>query len=291
MKIRLIFSLTVISFIMLSSAGLCNSPGHLVETTPSGSINWTLYRVQATGTGAPDKKCGNDPQIRKETMEKARSSGISKLLETIKYIRRQTDQSIGDHGRSKTEFMEKIAEMVKKASVAKQEFLSDGSINIVVSMNLNGGFAQYVLPEEIRQVESVKTIAGNPETMKSKKDERSGLADKLKYTGLIVDADQIAVKPVMMPVILDENKRQVYGPEFASREYAVQYGMTGYATTVDAALSDKRAGNNPLVVKGLKAEGPGNANVVISNADASRLKGASANLSFLKQCRVVIVIH
>jgi hypothetical protein len=82
----------------------------------------------------------------------------------------------------------------------------------------------------------------------------------------------------------------VYGSMFVDREYAVQQGMTGYARDLTAAQSNERVTNNPLTVKGVKSEGPGKSNVVISNADAGQLRAASENLTFLKKCRVMIVL-
>jgi len=60
-------------------------------------------------------------------------------------------------------------------------------------------------------------------------------------------------------------------------------------TDIESALKSPVAGGNPLLVKGLRAEGNDRSRIVISNADASRLLSMSENLSFLKQCRVVIV--
>ena len=88
---------------------------------------------------------------------------------------------------------------------------------------------------------------------------------------------------------MDENGKEVYGPAFVSREFAVQQGLSRYMTNTEAALNNPIVGNNPILVKGLRAEGNDRSRVVISNADASRLLSMSENLSFLKQCRVVIV--
>lgn len=94
----------------------------------------------------------------------------------------------------------------------------------------------------------------------------------------------------MSPKIIDENGQEVYGSAFVSREYAVQQGMSGYAKDMTAAQSNPRVTNNPLTVKGLKTEGPGKSDIVISNADASKLKSAYEHLSFMKKCRVMIVV-
>jgi len=74
------------------------------------------------------------------------------------------------------------------------------------------------------------------------------------------------------------------------RNYAVQQGMTGYARDLTAAQSNPRVTNNPLSVKGVKTEGAGAADIMISNADAQAIRAATDNLSFLKKCRVMIVL-
>ncbi len=82
----------------------------------------------------------------------------------------------------------------------------------------------------------------------------------------------------------------VYGSAFVSREYAVQQGMCGYSKNLDTSLSNQRVANHPLVVKGLKTAALRPSDIVINNADATTLRGASQNLSFLKQCRVIIIM-
>ena len=94
----------------------------------------------------------------------------------------------------------------------------------------------------------------------------------------------------MSPKILDEDGKEVYGSMNVDREYAVQQGMSGYARDLTAAQSNSRVTNNPVTVKGLKADGQGRSNIVISNADASAIRGAADNLTFLKKCRVMVVL-
>ena len=89
---------------------------------------------------------------------------------------------------------------------------------------------------------------------------------------------------------MDESGQEVYGSAYVSREFAVQQGMCGYAKNVDAARQNPRVTNNPIMVKGLKTDGPGGSDVIISNADAAKLRSASENLSFMKKCRVMIVV-
>jgi len=110
------------------------------------------------------------------------------------------------------------------------------------------------------------------------------------YTGLVVDARGLGAKAVMALEIFDENGQEVYGPAFVSREFAVQQGISEYVIDLPAAQSSPRVASTPLTVKGLRTEEPGGSNIIISNADASKLKSASEHLSFLKKCRVIIVV-
>ena len=98
------------------------------------------------------------------------------------------------------------------------------------------------------------------------------------------------MRPAMAPKVLDEKGQEVYGSAFVSREFAVQQGMSGYARDLTAAQSNTRVTNNPLTVKGLRTEGSGRSDIVIRSADAASLRGASEHLSFLKKCRVMIVV-
>jgi len=45
-----------------------------------------------------------------------------------------------------------------------------------------------------------------------------------------------------------------------------------------------------LIVKALRTDWPDRNSIIISNADASKLKSASDHLQFLKESRVVIVL-
>jgi hypothetical protein len=107
---------------------------------------------------------------------------------------------------------------------------------------------------------------------------------------MVIDARGLQARPAMSPKVLDENGKEVYGSMNVDREYAVQQGMSGYARDLTAAQSNPRVTNNPVSVKGMKTEGPGKSDIIISNADAEKIRGASDNLLFLKKCRVMIVL-
>jgi len=94
----------------------------------------------------------------------------------------------------------------------------------------------------------------------------------------------------MAPKILDEEGREVYGSAFVSAEWATKFGIVGYVKDLDGAKKNDRVAANPLVVKAKKVSGSGGSDLIISNAEAQGLKEMSKNLSFLEQCRVLVVV-
>jgi len=94
----------------------------------------------------------------------------------------------------------------------------------------------------------------------------------------------------MSPKIVDETGAEVYGSMIVDKAFAVSQGISGYARDLTAAQGNQRVTNNPVTVKGVSAEGAGKADIKISNAEAQQIRAATENLSFMKKCRVMIVL-
>jgi hypothetical protein len=220
-------------------------------------------------------------------LSEAKNDARIKLLETVKKIKIDTNRSVGDIAAKNKKIMAQIKDMVYDAAEAEEfrKYMSDGSVEVLLQMNLRGGFAQLVLPEEIHQIESIKQIKRGENTTAGSTNSVSEA-----YTGLLVDATNIELEPALVFKILDENLEEVFGPAFVSREFAVQQGMAGYYNDIEFAKSDPRVSDKPLTVKALRTDYPSRSNIVISNADAAKLKSASQHLQFLKESRVVILL-
>ncbi len=293
MKKNSILAIALVALLLVPASGYCEQWQELVEQKANGSINWTRGIIQAKGIGAPPEKYYGKPQARPMALRAAKLDAMRNLLEVTKGVRIDSTTTVENYVVESDIIMSKVDGMVKGAQVVKQEYLSDGTVEVTMQMSLHGGFAQLLLPKEIKQVESIRPVIPAKETPPSLPVEPSISISKPApdiLTGLVVDAKGINVRPAMAPKILDENGQEVYGSAFVSREFAVQQGMSGYAKEIAAAQNNPRVTDNPLTVKGLKTEGPGNSDIVISNADASRLRSASEHLSFLKKCRVMIVV-
>ncbi|MBU0993420.1 MAG: LPP20 family lipoprotein [Proteobacteria bacterium] len=274
---KLSLCILVLSIFMVPFYGFSAESYEMIQNLEHGHINWTTGVVVAKGIGAPPD---NSKAARPMAIQAAKLVAYRNLLELIKYVRIDSTTTVENFIVKSDVITSRVEGIIHNAQVIKTDYMSDGTVEVIVQMDMRGSFSQLLLPQEIQQVESIKPIPQDNMATPP-----SGV-----YTGLIVDGRGLKVKPAMSPRILDENGQEVYGSAYVSREFAVQQGMSGYAKDIDAAAKNERVTDRPLLVKGLKTSGAGNSDIVISNADSAVIRNTSENLSFLKQCRVMIVV-
>jgi hypothetical protein len=121
-----------------------------------------------------------------------------------------------------------------------------------------------------------------------------GVADKrdlkrLEYTGLIVDARKLGLRPALIPKIMNEKGELVYSSRSVEQQELIRMGLVGYATDVNAAARNRRVTAEPYVVSGLHATGEKKTDVVISNQDAQIVLTTAPYTGYLKNGRVMVV--
>lgn len=277
MRTKTFSAMMLVLMITIPVFGYGENSQNVVEQKEKGGINWTRGVIEANGIGIPPKEVSGNTNFQKEALIDAELDASRKIFEIAKEVRIDGTTVVGTAASGDTAILSKILNMAKNAKVVKKEYLTDGTVKIGMEMNLRGGFAQLVLPKDIKPLDSITPVTVNKTSRNT-------------YTGLVVDARGLDVRPVMVPKIIDENHQEVYGSAFVSREYAVQRGMSGYGKNIENSVHNRRVADHPLVVKGLRAVGSGHSQIVISNADASKLRSTSESLSLLKECRVVIVV-
>ena len=260
---------------------------------PNGQINWSQGFLDVKSSFfMARQQTDQDSASPGEKESRARRQITPILMQNLALIKINASQYVSDLITQDVTIRDKLGEMAQAAPITTFEEQPDGRVEIGVQMQLNGGFAQLILPSDIKQVETIKAVssADTQSGESAQPDMAPGNATEAKaYTGLIVDARGIGAQPALAPVLTAENGKEVYGPAFISREYAVHNGICSYVRSIGDA-DQSRTGANPLVVKGLRTVKGKTCDIVISNADASRLLGSSAHLAFLKECRVVIVL-
>ncbi len=269
----------------------------VMERGPHGLINWSAGVIEAIGIGVPPESSRGTPPAQPMAQRAAKLDAYRNLLKLIRNVRVNSSIRVKDYAGENDVIMTRVEGLVRGSQLVDKVSLSEDTVKVTLRMSLYGDFARVVLPRDIRDIKPVKPLP-DPEGAalssgfskeKAKAAEEINTISKV-YTGLVVDASGLNAKPAMAPAILDENHKEVYGPAFVSREYAIRQGLSGYAGQLEKAKKNGRVAGKPLMVKGLKTVGPGQCNIVISNADASMLRRARENLAFLRQCRVMIVV-
>ncbi len=244
----------------------------------TGKVDWTTGVLTAVGIGAPPAQPANAAQARAMAERAAQVVAYRNLLEAVKGVRVDSTTTVENFIVTSDVIRTEVSGIIQGAMIMDKKYMSDGSVEVTVGMKLTGALADALLP---------KTPPTPP----------TGLTGSLApatpgqiYTGLIVDARGLGVKPAMAPKILNEDGKEVYGSAWINRDYAVREGMVGYLKDPVQAQTNPRVADKPLMVKALKVAGDARVDMVITNADAAMLHNASENLSMLQKCRVIILV-
>jgi hypothetical protein len=290
-------------FFLLAGIGLCEEKGatpegaQMIEQIGQGKINWSIGYIEAKGIGAPPDRLVGKPGARPAAIRAAEIIARRNLLEITKGVRIDSTTVVRDFTIESDVINSQVEGFVKGAvMVGEPDYMSDGTVEVIVRMPLLGDLSRIIMPRVLeRKPPEVVAPPEQPvpaQVAPPPAPAAPGPAAPAPevYTGLVVDARGIQARPAMSPRIIDENGKEVYGAMNVEREYAVQQGMSGYARDLTAAQSNPRVTNNPISVKGLKTAGPGRSDIVIATANADRIRAASDNLTFMKKCRIMIVL-
>lgn len=289
---RLILAILIIAGMMWpnDSIGLNNSD--VLEKSGKGIINWSQGTIQATYE--PLRKNGSIEKYRPFSAKGDIywAALFDDVLKTAQSVRIDDTIFVSDFVKDTEAYFSKIKDLVSNSQIVLRTDTKDHTTRATARMHIFGGFAQLVLPLDIKQVQTIQLVAPtkNNALTPNHPPNRSKFRLGHPYTGLIVDARNIGALPALVPIIYDENGNEVYGPAFVSREFAVQYGLAGYTHSLETALNHIRVNDNPLIVKGLRLHASGPCNIVISNMDASRIRSTCEHLSFFRECHVMIVL-
>lgn len=279
--------ISVALILMVKVTGISAQQGsQFIETVgASGNINWTSGVIEAVGIGAPPERFYGKPQARPMAIRAAQMDAYRKLLEVTGGVRVDSMTLVKNYAVESDVIRSQVSGIVKGAQMVKTDYLSDGTVEVTVRMPMHGAtsLGKTIYPNLFGKEEAQTPPSPAPVPATPQEKTRS-------YTGLIVDARGIQARPAMSPKIIDESGQEVYGTMHVDREYAVQQGMSGYSRDVKTAESNPRVTDNPMMVKGLRTDGPGKSNIIISNQDASQIRASYGSGEFLKQCRVMIVL-
>ena len=245
----------------------------------AGNVDWSSQVVRATGIGSPNPNMPPTAQ-RAGAIESAKRIALRNLLEVIQGMTIDSETTVRNSMMENDVVNTRVRGVVRGFTVVDTKYMSTGDIEITVEMPISGALSDILLPTQMGGTTPVPAMSIPPPATP-----QSGA-----YTGLIVDAKGLGLRPAMAPKVVDENDEEIYGSRYVSREWAVQIGMVGYDKDVKRASQDDRVTNNPLVVKAVKVSGANKTDVVVSNETAAMIRSAAATQNFLDKCKVMFIV-
>jgi hypothetical protein len=350
--------------ILSSPLSMAQDRREVVENLSSGAINWSQGVVTAKGSGAPTKGITNPAQARLMAERAAKADALRNLLETVKGVRVDSETTVESFTTKSDRVLTRVSGIVIGARVVDTKYLSDGGVEVTVTINMTGELLAVMLqelpplsqtampsppppqpvpvptkpspgpppvqkpapppppppappkpsvqetkvppplpPPPVQETKvqpppvteprgtpppSIEAKVQTPTKAPARAEENLDLK-KLDYSGLIIDARKLGLRPALVPKVLNEKGELVYSSQSVGQQDIVRMGLVGYAKDVNAAARNQRVTADPVVVSGLNAAGEKKTDVVISNRDAQVILTTAPYTGYLKNGRVMVV--
>lgn len=278
-----------------ASAVIIEQDGQEMSSDMKAAIDWTKgdeSNVVAIGIGVPNPNV-SPVQSRVLARRAAIVDAQRNLLEMIEGVQIDSETVLEDMMVSSDVVKTKISGLVKGARILDEGRNADGSYVVKLGLPLygaTGSVSSAVMPEVVKDM-TTEAVPQVTETVLAP--QAVTQIREIRYTGVVVDASGLGLKPTFSPVIYDTNGRIIYGIKNLNKEAAISQGVVSYAKELDEASHGNRAGNNPLVVKAVAVRGGANStntvNVVVSVEDADRILLANEATHMLEASAVVFV--
>lgn len=292
MKSRLTSVAVTISLIFFfNGIGICQDKAgtsDCMDKVGQGNINWSAGYVEAVGIGAPSEKFAGKINARPIALRAAQKDVLRNLLEITKSVQVDSAKSVKDFTVGDNIIDTQVNGLMKSAEVVDYQYLPDGRAEVKKRIPLYGNLAKIIMPLAMAKPSAAKTLTEAAPAPIVKAPTAQFVS--VVYTGVIIDARGIQARPAMSPRIFDEDGKEVYSLANVDIEYAIKNGMSGYVRDLTAAQTNQRVGANPITVKAVRTSGPGKSDIIIGNVDAQKVRSTAASASFLKQCKVMIVL-
>ena len=263
-------------------------PSLTIMQAAEAAAQWEQGAITAEGFGTPPMGTyGSKASImaRRAAIVDAQRN----LAEQINGVQVDAETTVENFVISSDLVKTKVSALIKGAMVVEEQMMPDGAYRVVMSMPMYGtqGLASAIMPA-IRD----NTPPTPPPPVIS-----ATITTQIQmggtYTGVIVDAGGMGLKPSFSPVIYDTNGRAIYGVSNINYDQAISQGMVGYSSSLSSAQTLPRIGGSPLVVKAVQVRGGNNStnpvNVVVSVDDGDRILAANAQSQMLMNGSVVFV--
>lgn len=217
----------------------------------------------------------NITAARMRAMDEARQKARLKLSTVLEKIRVDASSRLGDWRQRHESFNRDFQMIIHDAPIFNSRVSTNSvAVELVLPFTGRGGLLHY-LPRLYEK----RPLPAYPEEEFSD-----------EYTSLIVDVSHLPFRFSLNPRLFTEDGREVYGPDYVSKNYAVETGLAGYALSLEKARELDRAGARPLYTRGLQTRAPSHTDVVVADEEIARILAVAGNRKQLFKCRLIFVV-
>ena len=271
---KALLSILILSFVFILPYAVDENVKSAIEQQIGyGRIDWEKGLVISTGYGAYNLNDKNVGRGRLMALRAAELDAKRNLVETIEGVRINSQTLVKNYQTQSDVIYSEVQGFLRGARrYGEERYNSDGTVEVDVAVPLYGpnGLITILAPQLGLGDVTVPDVK-NP-----------------VYTGLIVVIKDKNARPMMAPTIVDENGDKIYDASFVNKKFALKMGIVGYGTDLDQAKKNDRVTDNPLIVTAKKVDGD---NIVISNEDANKIRKYKDKLTFIQQCRVMLILQ
>jgi len=268
-----------------------------------GTVDWTKQILITKSTGLPRPDVPAERR-RATALEAARGLAPARLMQTLEQVTFDAQVAIGNILAGKPSLRERLAKLLAGFEITDVQAQLE-TVQITIQIPLYGKLLDALLPSDfgggqlLQIQEPLCPICGQPwppdrpipPGIKLIYPPGMGApSEMMRFTGLIVDARGLGLKPALMPRIIRRDGKEIYGKQFISRFYAVEMGLASYYYDLKRARADDRVRDNPLIVRAIGISGENQTDVIISDADARLIHAAASITNFLSKCRVIFIV-
>ena len=125
----------------------------------AGTIDWIAQKVIAKGTGASPAKYVGTPQARPLALRAAITDARRNLLEVVKGVHIDSTTQVENYMIKDEKIVSRVKGVLKNAPVETYQYLSDGTVEAVVSMPLTGQMGEILIGMTVRSKKQIaKTL-------------------------------------------------------------------------------------------------------------------------------------
>lgn len=246
----------------------------MIEEVGSGQVDWANGLIQVVGYGVPPKGVSG-PRARLMARGAAKADAYRNAAEVLNGVRVNSETYVKNYVMQSDEIRIVVEGFVRGARIIRVDQHRDGMIELTIELPLGG---QAGLTTLLNRAEVTGSFTPTPPPVYAYPE--TGITTA--YTGVIIDARNLNLKPALYPQVFDHEGYLVYGPTMVNMARPGFTTIVAYARSLEAARTLPRLGANPLVVTADSAVSTG------GGEQTDLVLGAEATKAFRRLSREVI---